>query len=402
VKTFLSCRVLRRALLAAGLAGAGGCTWDEFHLVKPPTPPPPPVESFVLRPEGLVADKPVKEGSPEATLAGAGELFRRGDYATAERVYRGVAENKKIAPTLVQEALFYEAECLRLQGDYTKAGDVYMDLNKKFRNNPYRDQANQRMFDIALYWLEDTWVEMREADEKRRGERWVVWPRFVSFEKKKPTLDREGRALQLLDEVRFNDLKGPLDDKALFLAGHVKLYHEDYREADQYFTQITELHPDSPYYAQAMELAIFSKQMATGGPDYDGRKCAEARKLVDSALREPGIDEKKRQALINQLKGITAQQAAKDFDTADFYRRTGHPGSAYFYYSIVARRYPGTEYAEKAQQKMAELYEELRQKGGEERRTPESVGRAEPAPAPGKAAAAPGGLPRSLPSGLDR
>jgi hypothetical protein len=276
-----------------------------------------------------------------------------------------------------------------------------MDLNKKFHNNPYRDQANQRMFEIACFWLQDTWAEVRETDEQRKGQRWVVWPRFVSFEKDKPLLDREGRALQLLDEVRFCDLKGPLDDKALWLAGHVKLYHEDYREADQYFSQITELHPNSPYLTQAMELAILSKQMATGGPDYDGRKCAEARKLVDAALRQPDLDESKKQGLVNQLKGITAQQAAKDYNRAEFWRRTDHPGAAYFYYSMVSRRYPGTEYARMAQQKMAEMYGELRRKGGEERRPPPPTQDPGPerAPMPQRL---PPTAPGALPPGLDR
>jgi hypothetical protein len=259
---------------------------------------------------------------------------------------------------------------------------------KDFPNNPYRDQANQRMFDIALFWLEDTWAEMKEAEEQRHGQRWVVWPRFVSLEKKKPLLDREGRAIEKLDEVRFNDLKGPLADKCLFICGHVKLYHEDYREADQYFTQIHEQHPNSPYAAQALELAIFSKQMATGGSDYDGRKCAEARKLVDAALRLPNLDEVKKQKIAGQLASITAQQAEKDFKMAEFYRRTSHPGSAYFYYEIVRRRYPGSDYARLAGERQMELRGELEKKGGQERREIPS----------GKDAAGPAPLPKDFPS----
>jgi hypothetical protein len=49
------------------------------------------------------------------------------------------------------------------------------------------------------------------------------------------------------------------------------------------------------------------------------------------------------------------QQAEKDFRTAEFYRRTKHPGSAYFYYEIVRRRYPGTPLADKATERMKEL-----------------------------------------------
>jgi TolA-binding protein len=404
VNTSLWKRSLRRWLPAVGLAAVGGCAWDDLTLVKPPPPPPPPVESFTLRQEGLAPDKEPSAESPQAMLAGGHELFRREEYARAERVFHYLGEHKKTPPTVAQEALFYEAECLRLQGSLPKATDIYIDLNKKFRNNPFRDQANQRMFDIAMDWLEDTWGEMKEYDQVRKGERWMVWPRFVSFEKKKPLLDREGRALQVLDEVRFNDLKGPLDDKALWVAGLVKLYHEDYKEADQFFTQIHERHPDSPFGDKAIQLAIYAKQMSTGGPDYDGRKCAEARKLVDEALRLPKMDEQKKQELIKHLKSITAQQAAKDFETAEFYRRTDHPGAAYFCYEVVIRRYPNSEFARLAEERKRELKPELEKNGGKEPRAVESApAPQETAPSPRRYQGAdPAGPPRGLPQGIDR
>jgi outer membrane protein assembly factor BamD (BamD/ComL family) len=401
VNTFLQNRPVRRWVLAAVFAGANnGCSWDEFTLVKPPTAPPPPVDGFVIRAEGITPEKLPAENSPQAQLAGAHELFRKEEYEKAEQLYHHLAEKKNISPSIVQEARFYEAESLRMQARFPKAADTYADLMKKFHNNPYREQCNQRMFDIATFWLEDTWAQMKEREEKRRGERWVVWPRYVSFEKKEPVLDREGRALELLDQVRFNDMNGPLADKALWLAGLVKMENEDFREAEQYFTQLHEHHGKSPFAPRAVELAIFCKQMATGGSDYDGRKVAEARKLVDVALRMPEMDEKKKQALVQQLKSITAQQAEKDYKTAEFYRRTGHPGPAYFCYDIVRRRYPGTEFAEKAAQKMVEMRAALEKKGGEEHRDPVSAGPDAPRRFPGVNELAP--PPRSLPSGLDR
>jgi beta-lactamase regulating signal transducer with metallopeptidase domain len=48
-------------------------------------------------------------------------------------------------------------------------------------------------------------------------------------------------------------------------------------------------------------------------------------------------------------------QAEKDYDIASYYDRTGHPGSAYFYYEIVLRRHPGSAFADKAAQRMREL-----------------------------------------------
>lgn len=47
--------------------------------------------------------------------------------------------------------------------------------------------------------------------------------------------------------------------------------------------------------------------------------------------------------------------AEKDFKVAEFYRRTGHPASAVFYYETVCRRYPGTDVAERAKGRIAEI-----------------------------------------------
>ncbi len=49
------------------------------------------------------------------------------------------------------------------------------------------------------------------------------------------------------------------------------------------------------------------------------------------------------------------QQAEKDFEMAEFWKRTGHPGSAYWYYGLVIQRYPNTTFAEKAAKRMEEI-----------------------------------------------
>jgi outer membrane protein assembly factor BamD (BamD/ComL family) len=325
---------------------------------------PPPGDSFVLRAEGLEADKTPTPGSPEADLAGARELFRQGDYANAEALYSRLAENSHIAPAIAEEARYYEAECLRLEGRYPRAADTYADLLNKFPQSAFREQAIQHMFDIANYWLVETREDMRNWKEYQDGKRWVYWPHLFSFEKSKPLLDREGRAVEKLEQVRIYDGNGPLADQALFLCGSVKFFNEDYREADHFFSQISERHPNSPLAPQAVELAIISKHLSTGGSDYDGRKAAEARNLVQTALNNYPELQAKREFLERQLVNISLQQAEKEFKMAEFYRRTGHPGAAYFYYGLVCRRYHGTPYAEQAAQKLEEMKAKLEKDQG--------------------------------------
>jgi outer membrane protein assembly factor BamD (BamD/ComL family) len=185
-------------------------------------------------------------------------------------------------------------------------------------------------------------------------------------------------------------------DKALFLEGSVKFYRGDFKDADHCYSQLVEMHRNSPLAPQALELAIVSKQLATGGPDYDGRKLVEARKLIDVALRNyPDLIRDKSAFLNRQLASISFQQAAKDFNTAEFYRRTGHPCSAYFCYEIVRRRYPGTKYYDMATQRMTELREKVeKEKGKELAAAGQGVAPAGTMPAQETAP------PRELPSGM--
>jgi TolA-binding protein len=332
--------------------------WYNPSAYFKPDPPTPATEVLTLRAEGFVADKPPAPNTPEAEIAGAHDLYRRGDFETAEKLFHYHAEKTADSGPVRCEARFYEAECLRLQGEFPKAADCYVDVLNKYPQNPYREACLQHCFDIANFWLEDTREEMKEEREKREGKRWVVWPRFFCFDKKKPFMDEQGRAIEKLEQIRYNEINGPLADKALFLCGSVKFFNEDFKDADFYFSQIYERHKDSPLASQAIELAIISKHLSTGGADYDGKKVVEARKLVQAAFAsypELAGDEKKRRFLSDQLISITLQQAEKDYRMAEFWRRFGHPGSAYWYYGLVIQRYPTTEFARLSQKRMEEI-----------------------------------------------
>jgi hypothetical protein len=66
-----------------------------------------------------------------------------------------------------------------------------------------------------------------------------------------------------------------------------------------------------------------------------------------TGLAEGLVNRQKPQAK-HKDKQSNAQAAEKDFQIAEFYRRTGHHGSAHFYYELVTRRYPDSPFAEKA------------------------------------------------------
>jgi TolA-binding protein len=345
------------------LGVSAGCNGGMFRPFGRPDVPRTEVNSLVLGPGGFQAEEFPKDDEFRTQMRGAHELFRQEKYKAAARSFKYVATAKKAPPDLVQEALYYRAECLRLQGYYPSAADVYADLLNKYNHlhTPYREQAVQHLYDIADYWLDETREEMHEKNaEPGKDKKWFAWAsRIFHFERTKPFLDVEGRAIQALENVITSEPTGPLAPHALFLCGSVNLYRQRYSEADLYFTRIYTHHRKTPLAPKAIELAIFCKQMSTGGPLYDGRKVAEARELVQAAFTYEELADSKRDFLRRQLTGITLQQAAKDYEKAELWRRTGHTPSAYFYYEIVRRRYPGTKYADLAAKKMQQIRAEL-------------------------------------------
>jgi outer membrane protein assembly factor BamD (BamD/ComL family) len=184
----------------------------------------------------------------------------------------------------------------------------------------------------------------------------------MRFEKTKPLFDEEGWAIERLEQVHMNDPTGPLGVKSLFIIGNLKFYRGHYKDADFYFDQIVKNHPRDPLAPQALEYGILCKQLSGRGPENDGRRLAEARQLIDIANRSfPELARTKGEFLQNRLAAINHEQADHDFNVAEFYRRIGHPGAAYFYYEMIRRRYPGTRHEELAKVRIEEMKVRLEQ-----------------------------------------
>jgi hypothetical protein len=94
---------------------------------------------------------------------------------------------------------------------------------------------------------------------------------------------------------------------------------------------------------------------------------------VSAAIREAdeGVLRKTIATVEKELRIATVE---KELRIAEFYRRTGHPSSAYFYYELIARRYPDTLYAERAKERMAELKKQLDKASKTEEKAPARVG----------------------------
>ncbi len=325
------------------------------------------VASMVIK-AGHVEEAPAATYKSAKTMAEAEDAFAARDYNRARKLFGKVADDTANPALVAEKARFHEAECRGLLKENTDAMATYNKLLTDFQYGVYRERAVGQMYAIADYWLDDTRKQLDAEVEKAEGKRFFVPWNFMHFDKSKPLFDEEGHAIKALENVYFNDPTGPHAEKALFLAGYVHFQRGNYKEADQLLSQMIDIAERNPpkndemarLRERAYELAILAKNNATGGPHYDGRKSAEALAMVQRAkMTQPDLVAKRGDFLDQQMKMVRHQQAEKDFEIAEFYRRTGKAPSAWFYYELVRRRYHGTEFHDKAVARMKEIHGDL-------------------------------------------
>lgn len=347
-RTFRPGRLTLAAATACALAAAGCQSMSSLRTN--------------LNPARLLNNSYEDPRAPEK-LAQAEQLYAAGQYAKAQDTFKDLADNTTNSAMLAERARFMQAECRFARGHLPEAVDVYHALLLAFPTGAHRREACARMFEISDYWLNDFRDELQRRDGSKGVLHWrPSWPN--PFNRSKPTFDQEGRALEALERVQTQDPIGPTADQALFWCGFVNFVRGNFNESDHFFSQLVELHKDSPLRPQAIAYAIQAKNNSTGGAIYDGRKCAEALHLVhvaEATVPELANDPAMAEKLSRAKFAIQYQQAEKDFRTAEYYERTGHPGSAVFYYELVRRRYAGTQYAEAAVQRKDFLVKSMKE-----------------------------------------
>jgi outer membrane protein assembly factor BamD (BamD/ComL family) len=344
---------------------AFGIAFAVAGCLSPPKKP----RDAVKQPSGEItqANHSDTPGSPvqHEGLNKAEQVYKQGEFEKSEELFAEIADDTKNRPEVAERARFYQAEALRRQGYYPKAVDTYHKLLQDFPAGLYREQAVGQMYLIASEWLQPVREEIENKGKPagdRKSKSWTDNVIPVNFDRKLPTVATEERALKTLENVYFSDPTGPYADKALFMLGRVHFERQDFKESARFFQQLAETYDRSPLRDEALKLAIIAKTNSSGGAAYDGKDMAEAMRLINSAKATSPVVAREQEGkfLDQQALMVRYQQAQKDFETAEFYRRTGHPGSAWFYYELVLRRYPGIQpFAADAAARQKELKVEL-------------------------------------------
>lgn len=198
------------------------------------------------------------------------------------------------------QVTFDAAESLRREGKYPQAAELYRWV--LMDGGEYRPMAAKRLFDIADYWLDDTRSQLQLRKDWPESWRWSWVFHVVHLDPHKPLFNEEGQAVRILDEIASLDPDGKYATKALFIAGSVHFYREDYRGAAWRLGRLVNDYPDSPYVPTALELAVISNAMS-------GNRL-EARRLIDKArMKYPSVWKEKERFFLNQLRTVSIREA---------------------------------------------------------------------------------------------
>lgn len=284
-------------------------------------------------------------------MAMAEEAFAAGKYADARERFGPLADNTYNPGQMREKARFLEAECCKMQNQLPEAVATYNRYLKDHIGGVYSRQAADRMFEIAERWRKDV---MPEGSDEVKQASWV--PNFS--DPTRPRLDFDGELVKTYEEIAEGAPHAECAEKAMFWAGYLHYAHRQWEDADHYFSTLADHYPDSPLRADAIKYAIDAKNRSVGGPWYDGQKSNEALQLVhnlEASQPEYRKEPAKQEWVTQQKMAILVGQAERDFESAEYYRRTQKYGSAYFYYELVKRRYPGTRWSDLATDRVKEM-----------------------------------------------
>ncbi|MFO0947133.1 MAG: outer membrane protein assembly factor BamD [Planctomycetota bacterium] len=298
------------------------------------------------------------ERNPE--FIAAQDLFRAEKYDEAARAYKKLAKSYKNKP-LEEDALFMYAESLYEAKRFPKAQDKYLELMTKYPTTRYLPQSIQRTYDIAYEWLEDS--QLRAQGKPGKYNSFTQYVNF--FDRTRPMLDTNGRAIEAIESIQNHDPFGPLTDDAAMMAGAYKFTGGSYLQAAGYYEQLVNDQPKSEHAPRAYFLGSQAYLRAYRGPNYDGVDLESAARLTKAALsRSSELPEEQRSRLEQDMRIIHIERAKRDFRTGEHYLQLRKPAAARMYFQRVIENFSDTDWARRAEEEIAKIDQRAKQPPG--------------------------------------
>jgi outer membrane protein assembly factor BamD (BamD/ComL family) len=282
-----------------------------------------------------------------ADLEEAERLFQQKKYRQAAKKYKEAAD-RAIDMRLKEDALFMTAESYFFADRYIKARDAYNELASQYPSTRYLDRLIDREWNIAQYWEK---YEDHSPD-------WPMTPN--AWDRTRPWFDTVGHAIKTYENIRMNDPTGPRADDAVMATAGIYFRRGRYDDADYNYGLLRSEYPRSEFQFEAHLLGLQSKLRKYQGADYDGTPLEEAQDLVKQLRTNFAgqLSAEERERLTVQSAQLNQELASRTMRMAQYYDGTKYYASARGYYAEVIRKYPDSELAQEAKERLAKIADE--------------------------------------------
>jgi len=246
--------------------------------------------------------------------------------------------------SIEEDAMFYRAESAFFADRYPQAQSIFSNLVSKYPSTRYIDKLSQRRFEIAKYWL----------DHHEQIKQLPITPNFVARDR--PTFDRFGNAIKLLERIRLDDPTGDLADDATMLAATSCFEQGKYYRADELLTDLRRSFPNSTHQYNAHLIGLKTKIQLYQGPNYAPGPLDSAEELVKQMRRQfPGESGKNDEFLQAAYKDIRMNRAVREITQARYRDQRQEYRAARVLYERVAREFGDTSLSKDAEVRLAQL-----------------------------------------------
>lgn len=273
-----------------------------------------------------------RKKTPQAQLAYADALLDRGALKKAAKQYRLLARYWPEEPEAAR-AQYQYARLLDRLGKIEDAFDEYQKLFDRYpQQSPY-EAVLQRQFEIA-----------KELMNTRRG-RFLIFPGFQAPE----------RAIPLFEKIVANGPEWTNAPEAQFLIGRAHELNFEYEEAIVAYGMVQQRYQDSPFSEEASYRLVLC-----------WRKLADEQRQNQQILKSAwtaamfflnAYPMSKHAAEVRDISRQLLDRLAKiAYQIADYYDRIAKkPAAAQAAYESCLREFPQTDWARKAEARLAEL-----------------------------------------------
>ncbi len=285
--------------------------------------------------KGAINPKFAVKDSPKEQFDWAMRFYKDSEFQRAADEFLGLTEfypDSDLAP----EAQYYAGRSFEEMGKYLFAYRNYQDTVDKYPYTKRMKEIITREYNIANIF------ETKET------------PKLMDLELS-IALDR---AVEVYKKIVENSPFGEYADKSLFKAAGCYRRMLKYTEAIELYEQIINDYPESRLVPEAKYQLAYTRYEASLDPEYDQESTDEALKEFKHISKTTPVPSIAKEANI-VLEELRSKKAGSILNVAEFYEKQKKYRSAIIYYRDVAGKFPGTEAAKYAKEKIAYLNEEI-------------------------------------------